>query len=213
VARPASFAEGADAIATAHRAKNSNRIRMVIMMGEARQHQLKRDTVTALLAAHPTKGEPRELSPHEAAQFLADRSHIVIVGDEEILEQRALVWAALHVFGSDVGLLCLLPAFDPRLPRPILSTHFAEWRRQAERTYPAVALAFVPDNEANRSTIDALMFVLAAHRLSTPSSRLGAFRERGAILLFEGELTDGARCAMSFLQSLHRHEVEDLTLN
>jgi hypothetical protein len=159
-------------------------------MGEARRRRQYCDAVAALLAANEDAGTPTELSARQAGRLLTDQQHITVVGDADA--SRGLFGALAQLFGSQLSLVEILPALDPTIERPSISTWdaFSEPAayRRAQRQYLPLLLGFVRDRPEHRMLIDSVILLLAAGQSKTVSTRISRFLHAGPIVLFDDVL-------------------------
>jgi hypothetical protein len=179
-------------------------------MGEARR---RRERLAHLLADLPNRGEPRELTGRQAAELYARREHLVIPVDQQSRVQIELLGALAQIFGSELAIIRTLPALDTSLPRPRLSIIYPGSYFEAERRYPPLLIAFIRDTRQNRASIDAAMGLLAAVRRAEVCGRLETFTERGAVLLFDSELSDGVNIALTMFDQLYQGTADDLSMH
>jgi hypothetical protein len=184
-------------------------------MGEARRRRQYCDAVAALLAANKDAGSPTELSARQAGRLLTDQQHITVLGDADAA--RRLFGALAQLFGSQLGLVEILAAFDPAIERPSISAWdaFSEPAayRRAWRQYPALLIGFIHDTVEHRILIDSVISLLAARQSKTVSRRISHSLHAGPIVLFDDVLMEAAACALSALEGLSSGRVDDLSLN
>jgi hypothetical protein len=168
-----------------------------------------------LLAADEDAGTPTELSARQAGRLLTDQQHITVVGNADAA--RALFGALAQLFGSQLSLVEILPAFDPAIERPSISAWdaFSEPAayRRAQRQYRPLLLGFVRDTAAHRMLIDSVILLLAARQSKTVSRRISHSLHAGPIVLFDDVLMEAVACALSALEGLSSGRVDDLSLN
>lgn len=134
-------------------------------MGEARRRAQR---LSALIeTTTPAPGQPRELSPGEAARLLSECGHLVIIASsDEMTNNRRLLDALARAYGADLGFICVFPKYDPDQPRPI-------WRLYdpglSGRHYPPLLVGFLPDTPEHRAMIDVIALAITAQSGKLPA--------------------------------------------